>query len=120
MWPLPAQKYRRDRESPLIVRDMGNRLSDSFQLVTGRVWKGSAFGGVKGRSEIPGIVEGKLSPSRSSASRNMWCSSADYLNGTLWVDEFVTHHQPLEQINAGFEDMHKGDCIRCVVNMGFE
>lgn len=72
-----------------------------FQLVTGRVWKGSAFGGVKGRTEIPGIVE-------------------DYLNGTLWVDEFVTHHQPLDNINEGFEDMHKGDCIRCVVNMGFE
>ena len=44
----------------------------------------------------------------------------DYLNGTLWVDEFVTHHQPLDNINEGFEDMHKGDCIRCVVNMGFE
>ncbi|CAD6565917.1 MAG: formate dehydrogenase (NAD+) [Tremellales sp. Tagirdzhanova-0007] len=72
----------------------------SFQLVTGRTWKGSAFGGVKGRTEIPGIVE-------------------DYLNGTLWVDEFVSHHQDLDNINKGFEDMHAGDCIRCVVNMGF-
>lgn len=42
----------------------------------------------------------------------------DYMNGTLWVDEFVTHHQQLENINKGFDDMHAGDCIRCVVNMG--
>ncbi|RXK35839.1 S-(hydroxymethyl)glutathione dehydrogenase [Tremella mesenterica] len=72
-----------------------------FQLVTGRVWRGSAFGGVKGRTELPGIVE-------------------DYMNRILWVDEFVTHHQPLDKINEGFDDMHAGDCIRCVVNMGFE
>ncbi|WWC60704.1 S-(hydroxymethyl)glutathione dehydrogenase [Kwoniella dejecticola CBS 10117] len=72
-----------------------------FQLVTGRTWKGSAFGGVKGRTELPGIVD-------------------DYLAGTLWVDEFVTHHQQLEAINKGFDDMHAGDCIRCVVNMGFD
>lgn len=70
-----------------------------FQLVTGRVWKGSAFGGVKGRTELPGIVD-------------------DYMSGTLWVDEFVTHNQQLEDINKGFDDMHAGDCIRCVVNMG--
>ncbi|WVQ86178.1 S-(hydroxymethyl)glutathione dehydrogenase [Cryptococcus sp. DSM 104549] len=71
-----------------------------FQLVTGRTWKGSAFGGVKGRTEIPGIVE-------------------DYMKGTLWVDEFVSHHQDLDHINQAFDDMHAGDCIRCVVNMGF-
>lgn len=69
-----------------------------FQLVTGRVWKGSAFGGVKGRTELPGLVD-------------------DYLNGKLWVDQFVTHNQPLEEINKAFDDMHAGDCIRCVVNM---
>jgi S-(hydroxymethyl)glutathione dehydrogenase/alcohol dehydrogenase len=62
-------------------------LIGRFQLVTGRVWKGSAFGGVKGRTELPGIVE-------------------DYLNGKLWVDEFVTHHQSLDNINKGFDDMH--------------
>ncbi|KAK4687569.1 hypothetical protein P7C73_g2548, partial [Tremellales sp. Uapishka_1] len=90
-----------------------------FQLVTGRTWKGSAFGGVKGRTEIPGIVE-------------------DYLKGTLQVDEFVSHHRKLDQINEGFEDMHvstrvshvsvfngllvhqAGSCIRCVVDMGFD
>lgn len=55
-----------------------------FQLVTGRVWKGSAFGGVKSRSEVPGIVE-------------------DYLKGTLKVDEYITHHQKLETINKGFD-----------------
>ena len=55
------------------------------------MWKGSAFGGVKGRSEIPGIVE-------------------DYLNGTLWVDEFVTHNESLENINKGFDDMHVSRC----------
>ena len=42
----------------------------------------------------------------------------DYMSGTLWVDEFVTHNQQLEDINKGFDDMHAGDCIRCVVNMG--
>lgn len=58
-----------------------------FQLVTGRVWKGTAFGGVKGRTELPGIVE-------------------DYLAGKLWVNEFVTHNETLEGINKGFDDMH--------------
>ncbi|EAU84612.1 class III ADH enzyme [Coprinopsis cinerea okayama7 len=69
-----------------------------FQLVTGRVWRGSAFGGVKGRTEIPGLVE-------------------DYLNGKLKVDEYVTHHRKLEELNEGFHDMHSGECIRCVVDM---
>ena len=69
-----------------------------FQLVTGRVWRGSAFGGVKGRSELPGIVD-------------------DYMRGDLKVDEFVTHHKELRTINAAFEVMKSGDCIRCVVDM---
>jgi len=69
-----------------------------FQLVTGRTWRGSAFGGVKGRTEIPGLVE-------------------DYLNGKLKIDEYVTHHRNLSAINDGFHDMHAGDCIRCVVDM---
>jgi len=66
-----------------------------FQLVTGRVWKGSAFGGVKGRSELPKIVE-------------------DYLSGTLKVDEFVTHRKTLGEINEAFEVMRQGNCIRAV------
>lgn len=69
-----------------------------FQLVTGRVWRGTAFGGVKGRTEIPGLVE-------------------DYLNGKIKIDEYVTHHRNFLEINEGFHDMHAGDCIRCVVDM---
>ncbi|EEQ41666.1 hypothetical protein CLUG_05794 [Clavispora lusitaniae ATCC 42720] len=69
-----------------------------FQLVTGRVWKGAAFGGVKGRSQLPGIVD-------------------DYLEGKLKVDEFITHRHPLEKINTAFEDMHHGDCIRAVIEL---
>ncbi|KAN0124518.1 class III ADH enzyme [Russula decolorans] len=69
-----------------------------FQLVTGRVWRGSAFGGVKGRTELPGIVE-------------------DYLQGKVKVDEYVTHGYKLAEINDGFEAMHGGDCIRAVIDM---
>jgi len=69
-----------------------------FQLVTGRTWRGSAFGGVKGRTEIPGLVE-------------------DYLQKKVKIDEYVTHHRKLDEINEGFHDMHSGDCIRCVVDM---
>jgi S-(hydroxymethyl)glutathione dehydrogenase/alcohol dehydrogenase len=69
-----------------------------FQLVTGRVWKGCAFGGIKGRSQLPDLVD-------------------DYLQGKLKVDEFITHRQPLANINQAFNDMKQGDCIRCVVNM---
>jgi len=70
-----------------------------FQLVTGRTWRGTAFGGVKGRTELPGIVE-------------------DYLQGKIFVDEYVTHHCTLDEINKGFGHMHEGECIRCVVDMG--
>ncbi|KAB8249188.1 alcohol dehydrogenase, class III [Aspergillus flavus] len=69
-----------------------------FQLVTGRVWRGCAFGGVKGRSQLPGLVE-------------------DYLNGDLKIDEFITHRETLANINTAFEQMKQGDCIRCVVDM---
>ncbi|AGO13481.1 AaceriACL148Cp [[Ashbya] aceris (nom. inval.)] len=69
-----------------------------FQLVTGRVWKGSAFGGIKGRSEMGGLVR-------------------DYLDGTLKVQEFVTHKRPFEEINSGFEDLHHGDCLRTVLTL---
>ena len=69
-----------------------------FQLVTGRVWRGSAFGGIKGRSQLPDLV-------------------ADYMNGKLKVDEFITHRKTLDEINDGFNVMKQGDCIRAVVNM---
>lgn len=61
------------------------------------MWRGCAFGGVKGRSQLPGLVE-------------------DYLNGSLKVDEFITHRQSLANINTAFAQMKQGDCIRCVVD----
>ncbi|VDC04114.1 unnamed protein product [Peniophora sp. CBMAI 1063] len=69
-----------------------------FQLVTGRVWRGSAFGGVKGRTELPGMVE-------------------DYLKGTVKIDEYITHSFKFEDIMQGFDAMHGGDCIRAIVDM---
>jgi S-(hydroxymethyl)glutathione dehydrogenase / alcohol dehydrogenase len=73
-------------------------VPSAFQLVTGRVWKGCAFGGVKGRSQMGELI-------------------ADYQNGKLKVDEFITHRQNLSGINQAFHDMHDGSCIRCVVDM---
>jgi len=67
-----------------------------FQLVTGRVWRGTAFGGVKGRSQLPGYVDG-------------------YLNGEIKVDPMITHTLSLEQINQAFDLMHEGKSIRSVV-----
>lgn len=68
-----------------------------FQLVTGRVWRGTAFGGVRGRTELPGMVD-------------------DYLDGKLMVDEFITHNMPLEEINTAFDLMHEGKSIRSVIH----
>ena len=67
-----------------------------FQLVTGRVWKGSAFGGAKGRRDVPKIVD--------------W-----YMEGKIAIDELITHRLKLEEINHGFELMHEGKSIRSVV-----
>jgi S-(hydroxymethyl)glutathione dehydrogenase/alcohol dehydrogenase len=67
-----------------------------FQLVTGRTWKGTAFGGVKGRSELPGYVD-------------------NYLNGKIELDSMVTHTMPLEEINTAFDLMHQGKSIRSVI-----
>ena len=68
-----------------------------FQLVTGRVWRGTAFGGCRGRSQLPGMVD-------------------QYMNGDIKVDEFITHTMPLEDINTAFELMHEGKSIRSVVH----
>ena len=68
-----------------------------FQLVTGRVWRGSAFGGVKGRTQLPGMVE-------------------DALRGDIDLDPFITHNMPLEQINEAFDLMHEGKSIRTVIH----
>jgi len=67
-----------------------------FQLVTGRVWRGSAFGGVKGRSQLPGFVE-------------------RYLHGEIKIDEMISEVLPLEEINKAFELMHDGKVIRSVI-----
>lgn len=67
-----------------------------FQLVTGRVWRGTAFGGVKGRTELPGYVD-------------------QYLKGEIKIDPMVTHTMGLEDINKAFDLMHAGDSIRSVV-----
>jgi S-(hydroxymethyl)glutathione dehydrogenase/alcohol dehydrogenase len=67
-----------------------------FQLVTGRVWRGSAFGGVRGRTELPGYVE-------------------RYMKGEFELDTFITHTMPLEDINKAFDLMHEGKSIRSVV-----
>jgi S-(hydroxymethyl)glutathione dehydrogenase/alcohol dehydrogenase len=67
-----------------------------FQLVTGRVWKGSAFGGARGRTDVPTIVD--------------W-----YMEGKINIDDLITHHLPLERINEGFTLMKNGESIRSVV-----
>jgi S-(hydroxymethyl)glutathione dehydrogenase/alcohol dehydrogenase len=67
-----------------------------FQLVTGRVWKGSAFGGARGRTDVPKIVD--------------W-----YMEGKINIDDLITHTMPLEEINTAFDLMHRGESIRSVV-----
>jgi S-(hydroxymethyl)glutathione dehydrogenase/alcohol dehydrogenase len=67
-----------------------------FQLVTGRVWKGTAFGGARGRTDVPKIVD--------------W-----YMDGKIQIDPMITHTMPLSDINKGFDLMHAGKSIRSVV-----
>jgi len=67
-----------------------------FQLVTGRVWQGTAFGGAKGRTDVPKIVD--------------W-----YMDGKINIDDLITHVMPLDEINNAFDLMHKGESIRSVV-----
>ncbi len=86
-------------ESVIIgVAGAGQEISTRpFQLVTGRVWRGTAFGGVKGRSELPGIVD-------------------QYMNGEFKLDDFITHTMGLNEINEAFDLMHEGKSIRSVVH----
>jgi len=80
------------------VAGAGEEISTRpFQLVTGRVWKGSAFGGVKGRTELPGYVEKART-------------------GDIPLDVFITHNMPLEDINEAFKLMHEGKSIRTVIH----
>ena len=85
-------------ESVIIgVAGAGQEISTRpFQLVTGRVWRGSAFGGVKGRSQLPGYVD-------------------RYLDGEIKIDEMISAVLPLDEINDAFESMHAGKVIRSVI-----
>jgi len=85
-------------ESVIIgVAGAGEEISTRpFQLVTGRVWRGSAFGGARGRTDVPKIVD-------------------MYMEGRINIDDLITHTMPLEDINKGFDLMHKGEGIRNVV-----
>ena len=67
-----------------------------FQLVTGRSWRGTAFGGARGRTDVPKIVD--------------W-----YMDGQIEIDPMITHVLPLEQINDAFDLMHEGKSIRAVI-----
>lgn len=80
------------------VAGAGKEISTRpFQLVTGRVWKGTAFGGAKSRTQVPQIVD--------------W-----YMDGKINIDDLITHTMPLEGINDAFHLMHEGESIRSVVN----
>ncbi|MEY4878928.1 MAG: hypothetical protein RJB62_397, partial [Pseudomonadota bacterium] len=79
------------------VAGAGKEISTRpFQLVTGRVWKGSAFGGARGRTDVPRIVD-------------------MYMEGRIRIDELITHQMPLDEINTAFDLMHRGESIRSVV-----
>ena len=79
------------------VAEAGAEISTRpFQLVTGREWKGSAFGGARGRTDVPKIVD--------------W-----YMDGKINIDDLITHTLSLDQINEGFDLMHRGESIRSVV-----
>ena len=78
------------------VAGAGQEISTRpFQLVTGRVWRGSAFGGVKGRTQLPGFVD-------------------RYVAGRIKIDEMISATLPLERINEAFDSMHDGTAIRTV------
>ncbi|MEE2698695.1 MAG: S-(hydroxymethyl)glutathione dehydrogenase/class III alcohol dehydrogenase [Pseudomonadota bacterium] len=85
-------------ESTIIgVAGAGQEISTRpFQLVTGRVWRGTAFGGAKGRTDVPKIVD--------------W-----YMDGKINIDDLITHTMPLEDINEAFDLMHAGESIRSVI-----
>jgi S-(hydroxymethyl)glutathione dehydrogenase/alcohol dehydrogenase len=82
------------------VAGAGQEISTRpFQLVTGRVWRGTAFGGARGRTDVPKIVD--------------W-----YMDGKINIDDLITHKMPLQQINDAFDLMHSGESIRSVVEYG--
>ena len=94
------ERERRQKEYVAVligVAGAGQEISTRpFQLVTGRSWKGTAFGGARGRTDVPRIVE--------------W-----YMEGKIQIDPLITHKLPLEEINSAFDLMHEGKSIRSVV-----
>ena len=79
------------------VAESGKEIATRpFQLITGRTWKGTAFGGARGRTDVPRIVD--------------W-----YMDGKIDIDSLITHTMPLDEINTAFDLMHKGESIRSVV-----
>ena len=78
---------------PVLAREISTR---PFQLVTGRSWHGTAFGGARGRTDVPKIVD--------------W-----YMDGRINIDDLITHTMPLNDINKAFDLMHSGESIRSVV-----
>ncbi len=80
------------------VAGAGKEISTRpFQLVTGRVWRGTAFGGCRGRSQLPGMVD-------------------QYMNDEIKIDEFISFTMPLEDINKAFDLMHEGKSIRSIIH----
>lgn len=79
------------------MTEAGQEISTRpFKLVTGRVWKGAAFGGARGRTDVPKIVD--------------W-----YMDGKINIDDMITHTLPLDRINEGFDLMKRGESTRTVV-----
>ena len=92
---MPPQRLGREHHHRR--RRAGQEIATRpFQLVTGRVWRGTAFGGAKERTDVPRIVD--------------W-----YMDGKIEIDELITHTMPLDRINDAFELMHAGESIRGVV-----
>ena len=85
-----------NRSSSASPRRASEIATRPFQLVTGRVWKGTAFGGARGRTDVPKIVD--------------W-----YMEGKINIDDLITHKLSLDEINHGFDLMHEGKSIRSVV-----
>ena len=89
--------FRRTHSCAIRSNASGQEISTRpFQLVTGRNWEGSAFGGARGRTDVPRIVD--------------W-----YMDRRIDIDSLITHVLPLERINEGFELMHRGESIRSVL-----
>ena len=94
-WPIASAGW--GKSTIIGVAGAGQEIATRpFQLVTGRVWQGSAFGGARGRTDVPKIVD--------------W-----YMEGKINIDDLITHVMPIEKINHAFELMHEGTSIRSVV-----